>query len=273
MILRKAENKDLVKCVEVEKSAIKGFSYLGDVWDYFMSTKGELSCVEVDGDIRGIGKYTVLPDNTAWLETLRVDPDYQGRGIGKRIYERYFEQAREFGNSSMAMYTGINNVVSAGLAKRNGFEKVAEFRGYVLENFLPGEQYPFELTDPITAMNDIMPHKEKFGSHFVLNRTFYRFNEENISAMSMDSLVFKNSQTGSIVMCGARFQHLKAMHIGFMAGDMDECLEFIKRYAYSHKIPKIICTFPIPNKELEEFLADNNFVKEPSDLIVMEIKI
>ncbi|NLY36639.1 MAG: GNAT family N-acetyltransferase, partial [Tissierellia bacterium] len=84
--LRKATEEDRQQCIWIERSAIKTFSYLDDVWDYFNSIKGDLTCAYVDGKMAGIGKFTLLYDGSAWLETLRVDPKYQGLGVGKKLY-------------------------------------------------------------------------------------------------------------------------------------------------------------------------------------------
>jgi len=48
---------------------------------------GDWSVEELEGKIMGCGKYSILPDGSAWLETLRVVPEAQGLGLGKRLYE------------------------------------------------------------------------------------------------------------------------------------------------------------------------------------------
>ena len=87
--------------------------YLADVADEFTTTRGELTLGVVDGVVAGFGKLTVLFDGSAWLELLRVHPDYQRQGVGNHIYGRYLEQIRAFGCHQAAMYTGVRNVASA----------------------------------------------------------------------------------------------------------------------------------------------------------------
>lgn len=81
-----------------------------------MASWATWTVAEVDGKIVGIGKLTLLYDGSAWLETLRVDPAYQGNGVGKAIYRRYLEEAAELNAPALRMYTGVKNAVSAGLA-------------------------------------------------------------------------------------------------------------------------------------------------------------
>ena len=64
---RAFRHEDLEACLEIEKAAIKGDNhYLKDVEDYYRTTRGELTVVEVDGKVAGMGKLTVLFDGSAW---------------------------------------------------------------------------------------------------------------------------------------------------------------------------------------------------------------
>ncbi len=68
--LRKARPEDKAKAVEVELAAIPGMGYLTYVYDEWLKeTVGDLSVVEYEGEIIGVGKYSRLPDGSAWLET------------------------------------------------------------------------------------------------------------------------------------------------------------------------------------------------------------
>ena len=81
----------------------------------------EFLIAEINGQAVGIANFSVLPDRSAWLETLRVIPEFQGQGVGKRFYERFFEIARQKKIKTMRMYTGLTNHASKGLAERYGF--------------------------------------------------------------------------------------------------------------------------------------------------------
>ena len=83
---------DLPDCLAIEQAAVRSNHYLADVLDYYTTTRGEFTVVCAEGKPIGIGKLTVLYDNSAWLELLRVHPQYQRQGAGTAIYRRYFEQ-------------------------------------------------------------------------------------------------------------------------------------------------------------------------------------
>ncbi len=111
--LRRARLEDREKAIWVESKSTPNLSYVPDVFEMFVSDDvGEFSVAEVDGEVVGCGKFTVVPDGSAWLETLRVIPERQGIGVGKRFYERWLEAARRLGVPTMRMYTGVGNVVS-----------------------------------------------------------------------------------------------------------------------------------------------------------------
>lgn len=270
--VRSATEKDLGDCLAVEKAAMKDYCYLDDVWDYFNTTKGELNCAIVDQKIVGIGKFTVLYDGSGWLETLRVDPEYQGQGVGKAIYKEYAKQAKKYNCPSMAMYTGLKNAVSAGLAEKNGLTKAGQFRGYNLTNFNASkEAYNFKHTSTKRAVQLIMPHKDEYNGYMVFNRTFYRINEKTIRGLAIEGKVFEDTLNNSFIVCGSRFQHDLSLHIAIMVGDYDKCLAFAKNYAVAQGINKITFTIPLENPEIEEFLKTNKFEKESSDTITKEI--
>ncbi|MEZ4659482.1 MAG: GNAT family N-acetyltransferase [Caldilineaceae bacterium] len=128
--IRAARPEDKEKIIEVEAKSTPNLRYVPQVFAEFMAhARGEFSVAEVDGELAACAKFTVLPDHSAWLETLRVIPERQGLGVGKRLYERFFEIARREGVATMRMYTGVKNAVSKGLAERFGFQPAATFYG------------------------------------------------------------------------------------------------------------------------------------------------
>ena len=117
--LRKARHEDFDKVVWVESLSTPNLSYVRHVWDLFINdAEGDWSVEEIDGEIVACGKYSILPDRSAWLETLRVIPQRQGLGLGKRLYEHWLTLSKKKGVKTLRMYTGIKNNVSKGLRAR-----------------------------------------------------------------------------------------------------------------------------------------------------------
>lgn len=268
-----ADYGDMEECVRVEKETMGNYFYLEDAWHYFNSQKGGLVAVyNDDGKMVGIGRFTVLFDGTGWLETLRISPEWQGQGAGKEIYKVYKKLAEINRCPSMAMFTGAKNQVSAGLAKKNGLSKAAQHRGYHLTDLSGGAVHGFKHVGWQRAVELIMPMKAEYNDYMTFNRTFFHINEENAKGFAMEGKVFEDRESGSFIVCGARFQHQVTLHIAMMGGDYEKCLDFAVNYAKAQGLEKVSCTFAIDNEKLEKALIARGFEPEASDLITMEIK-
>ncbi len=270
--VRYAKYDDYLECHRVEKETMGDYVYLNDSWNLFQTSKGEMVCV-FDGDkMVGIGRFTVLFDNSGWLETLRVVPEYQNKGVGKLIYKEYLKLAKEYNCPSMAMFTGVNNKASAGLAEINGLSKASEHTGYHLTNLDRANAHDFKYVAFEKAVELVLPLKEKYNNYFTMNRTFFRINEENIKGLSMEGKVFYDEESKSTIVCGGRFQKGATVHIALMDGDYNKCLDFAANLAKATGVKKISCTFARENKEIEDVLINAGFEKEPSNLKTLEIK-
>lgn len=267
-----AQYEDLAECARVEHESMPDYpGYLSDAWHYFQSQKGACVCVYDGDEMIGIGRFTVLPDGSGWLETLRVSIPHQGKGAGKAIYREYLELASKHGCLSMAMFTGVSNAVSSGLAERNGLRTVATHRGYHLTDLSGGCAHGFRPVNPQRARELVLSKKDEYNNYMVFNRTFYRVNEANASCFATEGKVFEDAQSGSFIVCGARFQHHVALHIAMMGGDYDRCIDFAVNYAKAIGVKKVSCTFALENEKLEETLKARGFKADASDLITKEI--
>ena len=270
--VRLATYEDMAECVRVEKETMGNYCYLEDAWHYFNSQDGGLVCVFEDEYMIGIGRFTVLFDGTGWLETLRVSPKWQNQGAGKAIYREYRKLAEHNRCPSMAMFTGVSNRVSAGLAAFNGLSKAGQHRGYHLTDLSGGNPHGFQHVNWQRAVELILPKKEEYHDYMVFNRTFYHVNEANAKGFAIEGKVFEDKDSGSFIVCGGRFQQQVTVHIAMMGGDYDKCIDFAVNYAKAQGIPKVSCTYCIENEKLEQALIKRGFAAETSDLITMEIK-
>jgi len=271
--LRRARPGDLDKVVWVESLSTPNLSYIPHVWDMFLGDEeGDWTVAEIDGEVIGCGKYTVLPDGSAWLETLRVVPQRQGLGVGKRLYEHWLRLSREKGVKTMRMYTGVRNVVSKGLAMRYGLEVAETFRGTLMET--PPEieaEYGFRrIRDPERATELLMRHSGDWGGWLVMNRTFYRLSPALCTHLAERGMVYTDPGTGSVVAMGARFMLRHGLHIGLFAGDAEACLGFAAKKAAEGGVGRLHCLFPLHILGVEDALTGFGFRLEPADFLVME---
>ena len=277
ILLRKAIPEDKEKVIWVESLSTPNLSYVPEVWDIFINDeKGDWSVEEVDGEVVACGKYSILPDGSAWLETLRVIPERQGLGLGKRLYEHWLKLSEEKNVESMRMYTGIKNEVSAGLARRYGLSLAETFHGAkrVCEPIELELDTDFQnISDPDVAIELLMPLAKKWGDWMVMNRTFYKWSPELCEWLVENDMVYRDNVTGSLIVMGARFMEDKQLHIGLFEGDPEKCLEFAQIKGSVKGVKTMHCLYPEEQTWIENELLDYGFEMEPSAFIVMEINL
>lgn len=273
ILVRTAIPADLPAAVQVEEAAMHGGGYLSDTSELFYNDyTGELMVAEAEGKIVGVAKYTITYDSTAWLETLRVDPGYQRRGVGRKFYERFEELSRRKGVKSMAMYTGAQNIPSASLARVFGLNTAQFYREASLD--LTGlnapAAAPFVQVDADRACR-LLPALETENKGFlILNRTFFHMGEPLYRGLANEGKVWEDKESGSIMVLGNRFLPKRSLQIGITGGDRQKCLDFAKAKALEFGRPQLVIMFAPENGKLQALLEENGYKMAPSDLQVME---
>lgn len=273
---RPFQDTDLGRCLEIERAAVRSNHYLNDVIDYYRTTKGEFTLALADNFPAGMGKLTVLYDGSAWLELLRVHPDFQRQGMGKAIYRRYLEQVAAFGCPAARMYTGVKNVASAALAEQFGLHRGPEFRGMSLpvqdDSFQP-QPNPLHLLGGEEAAEYLLPLQEKTGGFLSINHTFYKLNRSTCFGFAAAGWVYGDGE-GSVLVCGARFQPQKALYIAALAAPneakKENALSFARNLAAMTDTEKLTVHFPNQDQQEQEFYQAHGFTVDPSDDVVYE---
>ena len=78
--------------------------------------------------VAGLVQAVMLSDDEAWFQGMRVNPDYQGMGISRRLNEACVEWARDRGATVGRIMTFSWNAPALGAARAAGFDPVTEFR-------------------------------------------------------------------------------------------------------------------------------------------------
>jgi ribosomal protein S18 acetylase RimI-like enzyme len=97
---------------------------------FFVHFEGTSFVAEVDGELAGFlcGFLSQTHPAEAYVHFLGVDPERRGQGIGKALYERFFEAVGPLGRSVVRAVTSPANAGSLDFHRRLGFEidRVAE---------------------------------------------------------------------------------------------------------------------------------------------------
>ncbi len=273
--VRPAVESDKLSALRVESLSTPKLQYLKRMWnDFTAAPEQPLFVAEVDGVIAGIGKFTILYDNSAWLETLRVDPEYQGQGFGKAIYKSYLAQAAKLNINKVRMYTGVNNAASAGLASINGFTLAGQYSGADLclkDRVVASSHGPnFVSVSTERAVRLLQPLEKKWESFMIMNRTFYKMNESLYRAWAQAGFVYYDQDTESIIILGYRFMPERGLQIAIYHGDAEACFSFAVNRALKSGIDKLSIMLPPALLIEKDELTDYGFELQKSDCIVME---
>ena len=83
-----------------------------------------------DGRALGCGGYVLLPEGTAEMKRLFVDPDARARGVGGRIVQAIECAATGEGLETLLLETGIKSFEALRLYNRLGFVECDPFAPY-----------------------------------------------------------------------------------------------------------------------------------------------
>lgn len=104
----------------------EGEDYIPHVLEGWL-TEGGLVVAEVDGQVVGCAKMTLLSPGEVWLEGLRVDPAHRGKGVAKALARYQLQAALAQRPRSIRFATTEVNVESLHIADRLGFREVVRF--------------------------------------------------------------------------------------------------------------------------------------------------
>jgi ribosomal protein S18 acetylase RimI-like enzyme len=126
--IRRVSESDKERILQISSQIWGGDDYIPFVFDEWVKAKNSFfACAELEGKIAGFGRYVRITHDYIWLEGLRTDPAYQGRGVGKALTNFFIELGVKEGSKTLALSTYIDNRESIHIIEKSGFVKVAEF--------------------------------------------------------------------------------------------------------------------------------------------------
>lgn len=129
-IIRLAREEDYKFILEISKLTWNGEDYLHKAFNSWLKD-GNFYVLEIDGNVVGTVKLSILPDRVGWLEGLRVHPAYRGKGYGKKLH-RYIvnigvKLCEEGKIDTIEFATHLLNKESRKMAEDDGFKSVKRF--------------------------------------------------------------------------------------------------------------------------------------------------
>jgi GNAT superfamily N-acetyltransferase len=121
---------------EDDKDAVLAFcrdtfswgDYIPNVWDIWLTeTRGQLLVGEVDHHQVGLLHLAFLGNDVAWMEGMRVRPDFRRQGIGSTVDAAARWLARERGCRIARLATSTKNIAAQKTLESEGYICVARF--------------------------------------------------------------------------------------------------------------------------------------------------
>jgi GNAT superfamily N-acetyltransferase len=145
VLIRPARPEDRPAMEHICAHTWENGDYLPQVWDEWLADEnGRLIVGEMGGpggQVVALSKITFQAEGQAWLEGMRVDPDYRGQGIASQFLKFSLEYAHDHGAQAVRLATGDYNTAVHHMAGRQGMIQVGTYALWLAEP-LPGGPQP-----------------------------------------------------------------------------------------------------------------------------------
>jgi GNAT superfamily N-acetyltransferase len=124
--LARAEDRDAVLafCVNTWEWG----DYIEYVWDEWLhDPQGAMFVAIVDEQPVGLAHMRMVSANEAWLEGMRVDPNFRQRGLSRALSEAMMTEAMNRGATTARLATESTNIASITLAEHGHMRRIGSF--------------------------------------------------------------------------------------------------------------------------------------------------
>jgi len=134
IIVRFAEDGDKEEVLAFTEKTWEWGDYIKYVWDEWLrDPSGKLFVAEVNNKPVGILHVKFLPDGCAWLEGLRIHPQFRRRGIASKLNLEVLEYIKEKKFNTVRLAITSWNVPSQRLAIKLGFKEISRWMEFEIK--------------------------------------------------------------------------------------------------------------------------------------------
>lgn len=209
--------------------------YLSHVVDKWTAEDGgEFSVALLHEKIVGFSKFSELAPGHGWLQGARVNPNLQGRGIGRALTRHHIDLARKRGFSALRMVTDSDNGASRALAEKLGFCLAAEYTRFRCPP-LTGTEAEKVLHVPNFRGLPPVPDNGLVSAGW----TFYPWREEMMQAWAREGKFYGTREAGMAMMQGNREERVNILMLWGEPDEVYPLLAFARRQP--REIDRINC--------------------------------
>jgi GNAT superfamily N-acetyltransferase len=173
LTVRRARAGDKPRVLEICRKTWKGWDYVPLFFDRWVREPG-FWMGEFRGRVVGFGKATMFSDEEWWLEGLRMDPKYRGRGFGTQLSFRILHETFCARPAFLRLATADVNSESIRIIEKMGFRPHYSTRYYVRESVSnePGPMPGLSRPDPSQAHEFLLRSEELAASRGLMAWTW-----------------------------------------------------------------------------------------------------
>lgn len=127
----RAEDKDAV--LTFCRNTFQWGDYIPYVWDHWLTDPNGQLLVGVLNDQPVSVMHVAIHGTMAWLEGMRVHPDFRQQGIGRRTEAEGRAWARAHGCRVARLATSIKNLAAQTMLHLSGYQRIAQFNEWESE--------------------------------------------------------------------------------------------------------------------------------------------
>jgi|SRR6185437_3098139 len=189
VLIRKAIDSDREIVLDFCKNTFEWGDYIDRVWDSWINDpSGLLLVTETNaknspkGYPIALSRISACPNNLAWIEGLRVNPDYRKQGVATLLVKYMLNFGIKKGFNDASAIVSVQNTTSQKMLEKQGFFKLQRFNYYNinLEKFRYLENTDIKLQQEefhvkIADYDDILSLIEYLKDSLVFNETCKRY--------------------------------------------------------------------------------------------------
>lgn len=147
--------------------------YIDRVWDdWLVDPQGELFVAVTDGQPSGVAHLRMVNETSAWLEGLRVDPNYRHQGIATALNMAILEEAIRRGATNARLVTESTNTGSIHIMDTIRMRQVGAFASF--------QAKPVVTQATSRAKVDYSPERTQIATPDDLNEIIDYLNASNV---------------------------------------------------------------------------------------------
>jgi GNAT superfamily N-acetyltransferase len=167
LTIRTATSQDRPRILEISAQIWEGEDDIPGVLDEWLDDEaGEMTVACLDERPIAFAFQSWLYPGYAWIQGIRTDPAFRGRGAGRAITEHFIARAGELGAARVGLSTHVDNRASIRIIESYGFRRIASYA--LVEST---DRTAFEATKRASTAEPIRPDE---AASFVRSSSYLR---------------------------------------------------------------------------------------------------